>query len=699
MVDKVFLKRIFRRIARNWKRLACVSLLVVVTTALFVGYFVGTSSVVDSIKFFNDNNRLEKGFFYSFEDIQNQNTEKMIYADITSKDKTLRVFKFREKINKYQVTTGVDISKRNEILLDENYMKAQRYVIGDELLLEGNVFVIVGTAISPDYIMTKKSELILQPNADTFGIGFVSSDSFQEYFIGISNAYYSYSEDYELSTIAKNFPNIVYAKDTENNSRTKQVMGDATSPQQLSILIVSIFFLITVILLAIYFFEEKNREEKNIQTFSFLGYSSKQIINHYSTEIFVTLNIFCLIGSIVGILVIPIIMDMNGSIYNYPIMQVSMSKLIISLFLSFFLINMVCFILSRIILKDKNSSFRSKGRRTLYSLPKLLNFSTKYRLVKILRNKKEIVLFTLLILVTGILINFSFLLKISVEKYVEKLDTETKYEYMYQVDSTKKMNTVHSSEEIVNIVNLYDSDNIVQNVYLVENASKYFDIKDDTVVITQAYADKYKTSIGDYLYLSDPINDTEHKFRVDKISANETVSEIYLNLETYEYLTKDVYSIQNIISENFYEEEWYTSFISRDEIISSGKSILNIINKQISMILVIAVVIEFALVFSLIRFIYENSQGSIKILKLLGNENKELMKIHFGFNSILAFVIISISYLLSVVLVRVFLDNIMFTFVNYVPVQATITTFLIGNILILGVYFMFVMNFKKKIKK
>ena len=77
-------KRLYRRIKRNIIKLFMISLMIFITTALFVGYYVGTSSVLDSIYQFNDEYNLEEGSFFSSNlDIKDEGIEKIEYKEVS----------------------------------------------------------------------------------------------------------------------------------------------------------------------------------------------------------------------------------------------------------------------------------------------------------------------------------------------------------------------------------------------------------------------------------------------------------------------------------------------------------------------------------------------------------------------------------------------------------------------------------------
>ena len=141
------------------------------------------------------------------------------------------------------------------------------------------------------------------------------------------------------------------------------------------------------------------------------------------------------------------------------------------------------------------------------------------------------------------------------------------------------------------------------------------------------------------------------------------------------------------------------SVITKNEIVKSGKNILNIINKQISMILVIAIVVEITLMYSLIRFIYENNYSSMKVYYLLGFSKKDIYRFHFSLNIPISIVLIASGYALNLIIVRKFLDNIMYTFSNYVVVSNNIHSFAVTTLLIFIVYLLFILSFRIKLQK
>jgi efflux ABC transporter, permease protein len=302
-----------------------------------------------------------------------------------------------------------------------------------------------------------------------------------------------------------------------------------------------------------------------------------------------------------------------------------------------------------------------------------------------------------MIFITAILINFSILLKSSVSDYVENLRHETKFEFMYNVQSDQE---TYPDTEMLRNYRLSDDNGILQTVYLLNANSKYYDIRNDDVVVTKAFSEKYNYKVGDKIKLSDRVSNKDLYFKIDRISNNNTNSEVYINNTLIEEL-EGINSFNTIVLSNkrLKDSQNIISVITKNEIVKSGKNILNIINKQISMILVIAIVVEITLMYSLIRFIYENNYSSMKVYYLLGFSKKDIYRFHFSLNIPISIVLIASGYALNLIIVRKFLDNIMYTFSNYVVVSNNIHSFAVTTLLIFIVYLLFILSFRIKLQK
>ncbi|MCM3546821.1 FtsX-like permease family protein [Priestia megaterium] len=706
-IKKNLKKRTLRRIRKYKLKLLIIFLVILATVGIFTSFFVGTSSVLQSVKNFNENYNVEDGTFISDKKVSindNIKYEKIIYGEVRQNGKTLRIFKTRKAINKHQVTKGTDIQNNNDILIDYNYLKANKLEIGRKIVLNNRSLSIVGTAISPDYITTKNSPFVLQANSKVFGIAFVNAQTFNDLFGDSYSSYYSYKSNLNLHKVSKDLKPLSI-NNSENNTRIQQVIGDAEAPKNLAVLLTCLLFLIVAVLLSVYHFEVSKKEKNNLNTFKKLGFSKITLFKHYATETNLAIFLAWLVGGSVGALSIKTIMQMNSQIYNYPILEENFSILILCLILSLVLLFVINSILVYQFYVKANTSNRikvKKGKKINNNRSKILPFSYWYRLKRASRNKKESVLFMILIFFVGLLINFSFLLKDSVTQYVDDLAEENTFK---EILFLSPLNQENIEGEKFKLYNLYDEDDVTQSVYVIGSDSKYYkynlNLKEGDVVISKAFSQKYKKGIGDTLKLYDVTNQKRYSFKINKINSVTTVSNIYIVSNNRNVIDERTYFTSAVALGNSYKKPNDNNLeakLTRNEIITSGKNILAVINKQITLILSLALILQVALLYSLLEFSFQNSIKSIKILKLEGYSLKQLMKMHFAFSFPLAVFCVVGSYLISRIIVRLFLDKIMFNFVNFVNVTNNLTLVFISNGMVISIFTFFLLRIRLKIK-
>ncbi|TSB46216.1 ABC transporter permease [Alkalicoccobacillus porphyridii] len=701
-------KRSWRRLGFYKLKLLVIFLVVFSTTGIFLGFFVGTSSVLQSVEHFNSNYNVEDGNFRTMEDdlesTDDIHLEQIRYGEVREAGTTIRVFQERQEINRYQVTNGEDIQEEYDILLDYNYMNANNFEINDQFVLNDKELTIVGTAISPDYITTKNSDLVLQANADVFGVAFVNEETFQAIFGDTFTSYYAYKSNLDVKDISKAIDPL-HIMDSKNNTRIQQVIGDAEAPRDLALLLTCLLFLIVAVLLSVYHFEVSKKEKNNLDTFNKLGFDNWTIFRHYSTETSLTLLVAWLVGATIGIFSIDTIKQMNSQIYNYPVLETNHVLLALCLVASLTIalsINLLLVYQFYIKSKKRTSKVKPVKQKEKF-VPEFLQFSYRYRLKRINRNKKEMVLFIVLIFFVGLLINFSFLLKDSVTKYVDDLAKENSFEEILFLDGDIEEDI--EGEEF-NLYNLYDEAGITQSVYVINTDSKHYkfnlDLDDGDVIITQAFSDKYHKSIGDEIVLTDMTNQEEYNIEITKVNNVTTVSTIYIISDDRDIFGEKTFSTPALALSESYDnrnDSGIEATLTRSEIITSGENILDVINKQITLILSLAIILQVALLYSLLEFSYQNSTKSIKVFKLEGYSTKELMRMHFAFSIPIAFLCIMGSYLLSREIVRIFLDQIMFDFVNFVKVTNSMLIILSSNGMMLIIFIFLLLRLRTKMSK
>lgn len=181
-------KRIFREFKDNMIKYIGLLSLVLFSSMSIVGFGNGEECITLSTNNVATECNREDGNFTLSRELDTTTLSKIqelgitveenYYADYKlTEDKTIRLFKKRENINKIHLLDGKKLTDSNNIIIDEQFGKANNYNIGSVLKILNEKYTISGLGLVPDYLIISK-ELTDMPNHLNFGIGFVSKERF-----------------------------------------------------------------------------------------------------------------------------------------------------------------------------------------------------------------------------------------------------------------------------------------------------------------------------------------------------------------------------------------------------------------------------------------------------------------------------------------------------------------------------------------
>ncbi len=176
-------KRYLRNFKHNLSFYISTSLLTALVVYIFIAISASYQSQADHVHEQIKKTAREDGQFSlygqmtdddiaAFEQENNVIIEKMEHYDCevthgadSDKDTlTLRVFSPSEKLNKYEVSAGNDITADDEILVSELFARACKVDIGDKLTVRGHsgekTFTVKGYAVRYDYFFCLKTPTI-----------------------------------------------------------------------------------------------------------------------------------------------------------------------------------------------------------------------------------------------------------------------------------------------------------------------------------------------------------------------------------------------------------------------------------------------------------------------------------------------------------------------------------------------------------
>jgi len=131
-------KRFKRSIKNNISFYISASLLTAMSVLLLVTMYTGATMIDQGFKTIFEEGNVENAQFTTYtaideegintiENTYNTELEEIHYVDISEESYTLRVFAPTDKINKYKLLEGEDISLDNEILLNRDFLKQIKF--------------------------------------------------------------------------------------------------------------------------------------------------------------------------------------------------------------------------------------------------------------------------------------------------------------------------------------------------------------------------------------------------------------------------------------------------------------------------------------------------------------------------------------------------------------------------------------------
>lgn len=249
------------------------------------GQFTLYNEMTDS-----DISDFEQEYNVTIDRISYKETEVLDGADSDKPEVTLRLFAPPERVDRYELSGGDDLSSDGEILINEQFANACGIKIGDSLTLasaEGQMkFKVAGFMIRYDYFFCLKNPNDTFSVSTEYGIAQLTQGAFDKLTGGSNPHYYAikYSEDNETEVrreLYKRFMTSGYVPAALNN-RIQTPEDELKSLETMSYVILPAAILFVVILIAAVLGRKVKNELKMIGILNALGYRRGELAVHYS---------------------------------------------------------------------------------------------------------------------------------------------------------------------------------------------------------------------------------------------------------------------------------------------------------------------------------------------------------------------------------------------------------------------------------
>ena len=710
-------KKMLRDIKKNLSQFITIFLMVFIGVLAYSGiesYMMGMQYTAD--KFYKEGNLQDLnviGANFTKEDLDNikkidhvKNAErKLSITTKTDNDKTLLTnFIESNEISKFYVVKGekFDVNKKG-VWLDNFYAEANKIKIGDEITIkyDGYTFKekVLGFINVPDHVYDVKDESELYPNHKEFGFVYLSSNELEGYIkkkaasnLGVmeedlDKMNFNYKDElvfnYVMVDVSNKKDNAKAKAEIEkkiDNAKTVIKIEDSTSYRQYQGEIdegktyIGVFSGLFIFIAMLSVITTMTRIVKNqrvqIGTLKALGFKNYKIFSHYMSYGFWISLMASICGIIAGYYGIGnLFINLEMSFFEIPNgTPVLMASCFICAALVVLAVVLVSFIACRknLILSPADTlkpespkANKSNLSLTTKNIFKRLNFSTKWNLRDMFRNKTRTL--TGIVGITGccMLIVCAFGMLDSLNSFV-KLQFEDLYNFSYKLSlksnisesSLNKLKDKYGSAtsqasliEIKNKDGKRESNNILitdasNKVRFVDNKGKFIKLdSEDGVYITYKLASTIGYKKGDIITWKIVGSDKYYKskivgFNKDPQNQNMTITRGYYEKLGNKYEPDSLYTDKDLSNTKEIDNVLLIQDINSLE--EGMSNMLSTMKSMIVLIIFIAILLGSVIIYNMGVLSYTEKEYQFATLKVLGFRDRQIRKIFIKQNNIIA---------------------------------------------------------------
>lgn len=630
-------------------------------------------------------------------------------ADVDS-EKTLRIFKTREKINIAQLLEGSLASKADQISLSANFARNNGIHVNDKIRIFNKDYTVTALISLPDYSSLLKNRNDIVMDIGYFGTALLSEKAFDDIKENEVKYLYSYHTDADLNkkeakdklkdiTKLVSEENIVMDAVTRyDNNCISYVMDDMDGDVPTMTISIAIMFIAVAFISGVQVKSTIEEEAPIIGTLLASGYRKKELLfNYMAMPLFIVLVSAALGNLAAYTYTYKIYASAYYKSFELPAFEVYISPrsfIITSImpFVLYLLINLFIIFkslktspvnfLRRNLTKSKTKSrFKFKG----------MGFIRKFKRRVVLANKSTYISLIFASFIANLLLIFALSAKPIFNNYAEDMKNKMKYEHTYIVKGLEDFDAVKAT--MINVELVEDGDKSVQVFGLGENTKYDYlslaTLKDDEVIISKGLAKRFNYAKNDTIKVREAYNSEEKNLKIKGIDEENNYLEIFTNTQTANKIIgadKDYYNAYLSDKKLDISKDNIVTEINKDEMTKFMKHFLSSFSAVIDTTKVVALIFYFILIFIATELIIDRNRLNMTYLKIFGYKDKELSKIYVntGFIVLIAFQILSIP-LLDKLIKYLFFEG-MQKFDAYVQVQVPVKIYIISNVMTIVIF-------------
>lgn len=574
-------------------------------------------------------------------------------GDDDRREKILRVFVNRKKINTAAIHAGRLPKAKGEIAVAANFAKAENLVPGDKLTLDGEDYKITALVATPDYSTILKTQGDLAMDTKHFSVAFVTKDVFDS--LKEKNHYlYSYRNHERLSeekardrfedilSDAEKSGPILGATTFYDNRCIQYFIDDMGGDVPMMTITLVILFISLGFISALQTRGLLREEAPVIGTLLSMGYGAKTLIRHYSLVPTCLVILSGIFGNILAYTKgYTLYADLYYTSYNLPpfVPILSLKAFAITTIIPLGIVWLVnrMLLLRYFRLSPLRFLRREFYRKKRKSAPKFDGFPFKRaaRLRILSENRLNVLALFFGMFVGNLLLLFSVALGPMFDDYADSVKKDMKYNYTYLVKAADP--DVHGVKGLSLTMDYKKGEEKTQLNVLGPDQHTAFDgdlpssMKPHDVVISTGLAHRDNLDIGDAIEVKLPGSKRYKTLHVAAIAHDIHSIQALMPMDNLNRLIdKDPGNFNLYWSDTPLKinDDLLITTIDRDKTGAYLEAFLENFDGALRTTCILAIVFYFTLVYTVSKLILEKSQKDICYLKIFGYGDGEVASIY-----------------------------------------------------------------------
>ena len=707
------MKRIPRDLKRDLGKYVALFIFMTLMIGFVSGFLVADGSMIKAYNESFTKFNVENGHFTveskltkrAAENIEKEGVKlyELFYKDKSyQKEKTIRIFRIRSKVNIADVMEGRLPRDDHEVVIDRLFAENNGIETGDDIMVDHRKLKVCGLVALPDYSCMFKNNSDMMFDANNFSIAMMTDEGYAS--LDNSGLTYCYAwindegemTDSEQKRFADDLMEVVYENSMlggggsagtllwnmfmssgpfetdgegddgidgplqefvpRQDNRAITFSGDDMGGDK--VMFEWLLYIVTAVLAFAFAVTTRTTiesEARAIGTLRATGYTRRELLIHYITlPLAVTLTA-AIAGNVLGYTALKYtMMGMYYHSYSLPTYVTIWSgeaffktTLVPCLILVAVELLVVGRSLSLPPLKFLRRDLKRQRQTRAIGLPKL-PFITRFRLRIMIQNRTTYLILFSGIFLASVIFLFGSLFNPLLQNFKGLIQDSKFCDYQYILKD--KAETGFDDAERFALCTLKNDRGEDITIYGIEKDSKYVDdsgISNGRVLASDGYMEKYSLKPGETITLKEEFKSNRYSFTIAGQYDYPATLAIFMDIEQF----RKTFDLEDDYYSGYFSDEELTDIddsdiatvITEKDLAVMANQLEDSMGKVFKMFLGFAVLLFILMIYLLARLVTEQNSYSISMLKILGYTNREAGRIY----SRATFVVVVISLILS----------------------------------------------------